>query len=122
MTTLYNLRTDGDQYRITKFTDGEVESSYLCSETLCECPAGTRPTCRHRRMLPEMLTRDICNTHWFYDFDIARVVDLNGQLKSNLDALTQPHSTTVSAPDFDSEDGGSNPPAVAKPAPGWRRI
>lgn len=87
MTTLYSLRTDGDQHRITKFVDGEVESSYLTTFRECECPAGHRASCRHRQMLPQMLAAGIVNTHWFYNFDTHRVVDFNGELKSNIDAL-----------------------------------
>lgn len=87
--TLYSLRHDGDQYRITKFLDGEVESSYLCTTHECTCPAGHRPTCRHRQMLPQMLAHGIANTHWFFNFDTNRVVDFSGELKSNLDALQE---------------------------------
>jgi hypothetical protein len=87
MTTLYNLHSDGDQHRITKFVDGEVESSYVTSLYECECPAGHRPSCRHRQMLPQLLAEGIANTHWFWNFDIHRVVDFNGMLKSNYDML-----------------------------------
>lgn len=69
MTILYNVHTDGDQYRITKFNDGEVEASYLCSETECQCPAGHRPTCRHRMMLPMFLHRGAVDSWWFLDWD-----------------------------------------------------
>lgn len=73
--TLYNLKSDGDQYRITKFTnDLDVESSYLLSETECECPAGSRPSCRHRQMLPTMLAEDLCDSGGFYDFDNGQVL------------------------------------------------
>jgi hypothetical protein len=68
--TLYNLKTDGDHYRITKFdSDLNVESSYLLSATECECPAGHRPSCRHRQMLPKMLAGGALNKPSFYDFD-----------------------------------------------------
>ena len=73
--TLYNLKTDGDQYRITKFTNNlDVESSYLLSLSECECPAGSRPTCRHRQMLPDMLAYDMANTGMFYDFETKVVL------------------------------------------------
>lgn len=78
---LYNLHTDGDQYRITKFDDGNPVSSYLLTERECECPAGHRPTCRHRQMLPQMLNNGICNTPWFMDWDGKReglILDFNG--------------------------------------------
>ena len=69
MTTLYNCHTDGDQYRITKFDAlGNVESTYLCTETECECPAGFRQTCRHRQMLPKFLAREAVNSFWFLDW------------------------------------------------------
>ena len=119
--TLYSIRTHidrtgSDSYYITKFVDGEVESAYSTTRETCECPAGVRPTCRHRQMLPHMLNEGIINTHWFLNWDDGRrVVDFEGTDKRIIDqiALPQPHSTTVSAPDFDSGDGGSNPPAVA---------
>jgi hypothetical protein len=70
MPSLYNCRHDGDQYRISKFDpDFNVESSYLCTLTECECPAGHRPTCRHRQMLPRFLQREHVGDEWFYDFD-----------------------------------------------------
>lgn len=73
--TLYNLKSDGDQYRITKFTnDLDVESSYILSETECECPAGSRPSCRHRQMLPTMLAEALCDSGGFYDFDNGQVL------------------------------------------------
>lgn len=89
MPTLYNLHTNGDQYRITKFVDGDVESSYLCTETECECPAGHRASCRHRQMIPEMIARDLTNTHWFWNFDRHEAVDINGQSKALLDNLAE---------------------------------
>jgi hypothetical protein len=90
MTTLYSLRTEfGDMsYRITKFVDGEVEASYLTSEHACECPAGARPSCRHRQMLPQMLAHGIANTHWFMDWDRSgSIVDFNGASKRLYDEL-----------------------------------
>jgi hypothetical protein len=89
MNTLYSLRTDGSDHRITKFVDGEVESSYLTSRDACECPAGHRATCRHRQMLPQLLAEGIANTHWFWNFDLHRVVDFDGMLKSNFDAMNE---------------------------------
>jgi hypothetical protein len=69
--TLYNCRHDGDQYRISKFDeDMNVESSYLCTTTECECPAGHRKTCRHRQMLPYFISREAqLGPGWFYDYD-----------------------------------------------------
>lgn len=70
MTILYNCRHAGDQYRITKFdADMNVESSYLCTTSECDCPAGVRPICRHREMLPRFIHRNHIGDEWFYDYD-----------------------------------------------------
>lgn len=70
MTVLYNCKHDGDQYRITKFnSDFNVEASYLCDLHSCECPAGHRPHCRHRGMLPKFIQRQHVGDNWFYDHD-----------------------------------------------------
>lgn len=68
--TLYNCRHSGDQYRITKFdSDMNPQGSYLLSLKECECPAGVRPTCRHRQMLPKFIGRGHVGDEWFFDFD-----------------------------------------------------
>ena len=70
MPFLYNCKSINGDYRITKFDeDLNVESSYLCTETECECPAGRRPKCRHREMLPYFLNKKAVDTHLFFDFD-----------------------------------------------------
>lgn len=70
MTILYNCKHSGDQYRITKFTsDFDVEASYLCDLHSCECPAGHRPKCRHREMLPKFIAREAIGSNWFFDHD-----------------------------------------------------
>lgn len=70
MPFLYNCRDDGDQWRITKFdSDFNPEASYLLDASNCECPAGHRPTCRHRQMLPKFIARNAVNTQWFFDHD-----------------------------------------------------
>ena len=70
MPILYNCHHAGDQYRITKFDlDMNVESSYLCTESECQCPAGVRPTCRHREMLPKFLHREHVGDEWMFDYD-----------------------------------------------------
>lgn len=69
MTILYSCRHDGDQYRISKFNDGDVESSYLTDGESCDCPAGHRRMCRHREMLPLFIRRGAVNTGWQLDYD-----------------------------------------------------
>src|SRR5258706_13404782 len=90
MTTLYNCHTDGDQYRITKFDSlGNVESSYLCTGDECECPAGHRPSCRHRHMLPRFLAKGAVNSFYFYDYDRQGWVT-NEPAKSNGNGPPEP--------------------------------
>lgn len=65
---LYNLKTEGQDFRITKFDDDfNPSSSYLVNESACECPQGHKPTCRHRKMLPVMEGR--ADSPWFYCYD-----------------------------------------------------
>jgi hypothetical protein len=134
--TLYSLRTDGDQWRITKIVDGEIESSYLCTEYECECPAGVRPSCRHRQMLPELLARQLSDSMWFWDFDHRRAVDFEGNLKSNFDAMNELANKAIGATieDFEREHGITKPlegeilpplkPRTSTPLPSvsWRRM
>ena len=68
--TLYNAKQTPEGLRITKFTDDlDVESSYITSRDVCECPAGHRDTCRHRQMVPEFEAHDRINEPWFLDWD-----------------------------------------------------
>lgn len=70
MPSLYNCRHSGDQYRISKFDPHfDLEASYLTDLDNCDCPAGHRPTCRHRQMLPKFISRDYVGKDWFFDFD-----------------------------------------------------
>lgn len=72
MPFLYSCRHSGDQYRITKFNEHfelEGNSTYLCTTSECDCPAGVRPTCRHREMLPKFLNRNHVGDGWFFDYD-----------------------------------------------------
>lgn len=70
MTHLYNCRHSGDQFRISKFDHHfDLISSYLCTEQECDCPAGHRPQCRHRQMVPKFIARGAVNTEWFFDYD-----------------------------------------------------
>lgn len=70
MTSLYHLRSGKvGVYRITKLDeDYSVESTYLVSATTCDCPAGPRPTCRHRQMLPFFLAKPHIDDGWMLDW------------------------------------------------------
>ncbi len=73
--SLYSLKTDtaakafgAAQFIITKFDDDlNVEASYLVTELACTCPAGVRPSCRHRKMLSRMKSH--LDDGWFYDYE-----------------------------------------------------
>ncbi len=127
--TLYSCRHSGDQYRISKFNDDmNVQSSYLCTETECDCPAGVRPICRHREMLPRFIERKTVDSDWWFDYDRGGWVQMgNGEEPLQLEDFEGPHSTVVSVVGFEPIDDGSNPSVAAKPLPpahypSWRRI
>lgn len=68
--SLYNCKETGDNYRISKFTnDLEVEASYLTNGRECDCPAGFRPACRHRTMLPRFIAKNAISGRWFYNYE-----------------------------------------------------
>lgn len=93
MTTLYSCKSEIDHagntnFRITKFDgDMNVESSYIVhgSNLICNCPAGVRPSCRHRDMLPKFIARGAVNSMWMFDFDRDGWVsmDLEGDLTAS---------------------------------------
>lgn len=96
MTTLYNCKSEIDangqsHYRITKFdSDMIVESSYITDGVSCECPAGERPTCRHRTMLPRFIARGAVNSFWFHDYDRNGWVSMgNAEDWSNVPTLEE---------------------------------
>jgi hypothetical protein len=149
--TLYNLKSALDDYRITKFTpDLDVESSYLIGRLgtgpwECECPAGSRNTCRHREMIPNLLP--LVDTEWFWDFERRAVVSADGNLRpaTQTDPVITPNSilddipfveiTTPAKPNGHSHEVSpaldlaisaelSHPPAdiMTPPKTHWRRI
>ena len=72
MTSLYSLRSASDpgQYTIIKFDhDFNPQETYALSAQECTCPAGPRPTCRHRKMLQSFLDKGHLNDGWFLDWD-----------------------------------------------------
>ena len=121
---LYSLRSEIDasgttRYRVSKFVDGEVESSYHVDRSTCECPAGARPTCRHRIMLPHMLNAAIANTHWFLDWNSGGIVDFEGTSRSVYErqlaegeALRQAEVAQPAQIEL----------PLPQPAPNWRRM
>lgn len=89
--TLYNCRYAGDEYRITKFDNHmNVESSYLTDGSECDCPAGVRPSCRHRQMLPKFIQREHIGDEWFLDFDRGGWVQMGMEWAQPLQAKPDP--------------------------------
>lgn len=87
--SLYNCKSDGDQYRISKFTnDLDVEASYLTDGAECDCPAGHRPVCRHRIMLPRFIAKNATAGQWFHNYEhnqwIRATVDTDEELCESL--------------------------------------
>lgn len=79
--SLYNLRTAELGYRVTKFdSDLNVESSYNVTPSTCDCPQGHKPTCRHRKMLWNLL--QILDTEFFWDYDEHCYYDAQAQCKT----------------------------------------
>jgi hypothetical protein len=113
---LYNCKHDGDQFRISKFDEHmDVIASYLCTEDECDCPAGVRPTCRHRQMLPLFIRRKAIGSGWMLDFDRGGWVQVWDD--------PEPHGPTVTTAEFDSANAGSIPAEVATlPRKSWRRF
>ena len=83
-------------------------------------------------MLPQMLAHDIVNTHWFWNFDTNRVVDFQGELKSNIDALNElaaiPGVTLINLDDGPAQlynaiaEAVGEPTVVAPTKRQWRRL
>lgn len=71
MPSLYTCKTvDVSTWRIAKFdTNMALEASYVLDWDLCECPAGDKPTCRHRKMLKTFISAGHVNDGWFLDYD-----------------------------------------------------
>lgn len=99
--SLYNCKSDGDQYRISKFSnDLDVEASYLTDGAECDCPAGHRPVCRHRIMLSRFIAKNATAGQWFHNYeheqwiralsDETTIGDLESDLASAASEVTSP--------------------------------
>ena len=72
--SFYNVKSteQPSTFLFTKFDDDlniVDDSVYLTSEYECTCPAGPRPSCRHRQMLPSFLATSRIDTDWFFCHD-----------------------------------------------------
>ena len=119
MRNLYSCRTAGPSFSITKFdSDLNPEVTYSCTSVECNCPAGSRPTCKHRKMLGLFISEGRVNTGAFLDWDTR-------QWKPPLltkGELLQPLNEEAIAKPFESETASSaisaapGPTEVAPPA------
>lgn len=109
--SLYNLRSNPSSqlpYTITKFdNDLNPESVYFLGTTVCECPAGHLPKCRHRTMLPTLVER--VDTSWFWCFETQTWEDPTGAAKINDEAEPLPEVEEELENDGDIPDTGEEP-------------
>lgn len=97
--SLYNAKSteQPDTFLFTKFDDDlniVDESVYLTSETECTCPAGVRPSCRHRQMLQSFLATSRIDTDWFFNHDTGEWSQPFGELDDS-DVVIQPEEVAI---------------------------
>lgn len=119
MSAVYNLRSSQGGFTVTKFDDDfNIESYYQMTisdgEVHCGCPAGARPTCRHRQMFTQL--HSCVDTAWFLNFDTRSWVDPTGEA-----ALSKPEPTMTIIDDVGPvdwpkivEETFSDPPNIVK--------
>lgn len=111
---LYLLRESNEPgtYIITKFDNHmNVVSSYLMSQSECACPQGTRPQCRHRKMLPYFKKAKHIGDGWFLNYDTRQWVE---PVLDDIDSHTA--APTVAEPEAEILPPASAP-ATARPSP-----
>lgn len=68
--TFYSMRSHDGGFSITKFdADLNPLDTYQVSPDACTCPAGVRPSCRHRQMLPVFIAADAIDQPMFWSFE-----------------------------------------------------
>ncbi len=70
--SLYAAKQIRDGIQFVKFdNDLNPEKTYIVSKggAACDCPAGVRPTCRHRQMYWTFHSENKLGTDWFYDYE-----------------------------------------------------
>ena len=120
---LYNCKSNSSPgtWFITKFDlDLNVLASYHVSHNECECPRGTRPTCRHRKMLRLFQSGGHVDDGWFLDYETRlwtapiatqaeQFTDDPATLPAKVveDAAERPRVEPPAAPKSDRQVGGS---------------
>ena len=104
----------GPSFSITKFdSDLNPEITYSCTSVECDCPAGPKPTCKHRKMLGFFISEGRVNNGWFLDWDTRQW----REPLLNKGELLQPIDETAIAKSFESETSRApGPTEVAPPA------
>ena len=70
--TTYTCRATPAGFRFAKFDElGAPVATHTVdpSGRFCDCPAGTRPDCRHRQMLQAFAAEGRIDSGWFYNPD-----------------------------------------------------
>ena len=140
--SLYNLRSSGysdpDKFAITKFDeDMNPLNTYDVSLNECTCPAGVRPTCRHRTMLPHFLATNRFDNDWFYDFESGKweqpfepldepasaASDTDNQAPGHTDLMISPEAIEEALASATAPETVIEQPSLAlAPAKPWRRV
>lgn len=122
-TSLYSCRSMGEDllFAVTKFdSDLNPEATYAVSPRECDCPAGHKHTCRHRKMLREFINLRHINDGWFLNWDTRQWVKPVGLPEAT---LLSPQ-TTIEDPSNAGAGAMTTAPASAEsviapsPAPG----
>ncbi len=136
MPILYNLRRTADGYIIAKFDeDFNVAGVYTLSPQgrglACDCPAGPRPSCKHRKMVPIFAAAGRIDTSAFYCYETqqwhqpipAGPWDADSPTADR--AMAESERTIPTKPPAQGEaagPAGAMTPAPASPPPSIRRI
>ncbi len=87
-TMLYNCMSIPMGYRIGKF-DGDLnlEAAYHVglNGRECDCPAGNKPICKHRKMLPIFKDAEHINDGWFLNWNTRQWAAPPEELKDLLE-------------------------------------
>lgn len=121
--TLYLLRGFADGFSITKFDDDyNPYDTYGLSANgkECSCPAGSKPTCRHRKMLPLFQKHNHIGDGWFLVWETrqwARPINPANEPEAIPTIIpTEDKLVEALAPAFECESSHRAMPAEA-PAP-----
>lgn len=69
--SLYSTKQTPAGVEFTKFDDDlNIESVSITNGETCDCPAGSRPVCRHRTMFWIFHQQNRVGTSWFYDYEM----------------------------------------------------